>query len=198
MMADVETKNALEPVKPRATHPAWSLLLYVFLAATLCFVAYQIRLCVKGHPPAPPRMRDMGAADLRRAQTPQSQPWNPARAGQFSLSEANLTPLNQDPLGLPPPPGAKPISGYEQRPPGRLQQQRTYRCPGELETVKAYYLKRLGQDGFALSPEKPAGDSAGLTFTKDGNYGILHLRKTPGQVKMVEVRLTVISVVTSE
>jgi hypothetical protein len=198
MMADVDTKNALEPVKPHAPHPAWTLLLYVFLAATLCFVAYQIRLCVKGHPPAPPRMPDMGVADIRRPEPPQSQPWDPAQAGQSPLSEANLTPLNQDPLGLPPPPGAKPISGYEQRPPGRLYQQRTYKCPGDLETLKAYYVKWLGQEGFSLSPEKPAGDSVGLRFTKGGNYGILSLRKIPGQVKMVEIRLIVISVVTSE
>lgn len=198
MMTDVDTKNALEPVKPRASHPAWTLLLYIFLAATLCFVAYQIRLCVKGQPPAPPRLSDVGAVDLRQPASAQSQPWNPARPGGFSLSEANMAPLNAAPLGLAPPPGAQSLPGYEQRPPGRLQQQRTYKCPGDLETVKAYYVKRLGQDGFTLIPEKPAGDSVELTFTKGGDYGILSLRKTAGQVKMVEVRLIVISVVISE
>jgi hypothetical protein len=198
-MADDAPKNPIEPSKPRASHPALLLVLYAFLVAVICFVAYQVRLCVAGRPPTSPRQLNMGAGDFRRSSgPPQSQPWDPARASQSPLSMTNLTRLDKDPIGLAPPPGAKAISGYQQQPPGELQQQRTYDCPGDLETVKSYYVKLLGQEGFATTPGKAAADSVVLNFIKGVNYGILSLRKTPGQVKMVEIRLIVISVVTSD
>ncbi len=199
MITDVDTKNAVGSPKPRGSRPALTLLLYVFLLATLCFVAYQVRLCVERRSPKPPLPLNTGVADFRRLpKPPQSQPWNPARPGQSALSSVNLTPLDKDPSGLAPPPGAKAISGFEQRPPGQLQQQRAYECPGDLETVKSYYVKLLGREGFALIPGKAVNDAEETSFIKGANFGILSLRKIPGQVKMVGIRLTVISVVTSE
>ena len=199
MMADAETKNTVEPSKPRASHPAWLATLYIFLVAVLCFVAYQVRLCVAGRPNTPARHFNTGAADPHRpSEQPSSQPWDPTRASQSPLSVTNMTPLDKDPSGLVPPPGAKAISGYQQQPPGEVQQQRTYECPGDLETVKSYYVKLLGREGFTMTPGKPAADSVVLNFIKGVNYGILSLRKNPGQVKMVEIRLIVISVVVSD
>ena len=200
MITDVDTKNAAGPSKPRASRPVLSLALYVFLLVTLCFVAYEVRLCMARRSPAPPRrINNTGAADFRHSrQPPQSQSWDPARAGQSALAGTNLTPLDKDPSGLAPPPGAKAGLGFQEQLPGQLEQQRAYECPGDLDAVKAYYAKLLGREGFALNPAKAAGDSVELTFGKGVKYGILSLRKIPGQVKMVKVQLIVISVVTSE
>jgi hypothetical protein len=209
-MTEPQPPPADQPKKPRQRLPLVTALLYLFLLATVCFVGYQVRLCVIGTstaarmPQAP--VVDTGALKNPKPlyTPPQSQPGNMGGLVETQPAiEANITTIGSDPGGFAPPAGAKAIVGYEQQSPGQVQQQMEYQYPGELEAAKEHYVNLFKKEGFAVIPERPdpkapprdPQDSVNLNFTKDLLHVSLALRKLPGQVKMVRILIVTTNVV---
>jgi hypothetical protein len=210
-MTDPQTPTNAPPAKPRERIRVATLVLYAFLLATICFVAYQVRLCVVRQS-APSRSTvmkvDVGARDVGQPFAPTTQSQPVSISGLVDTQPAfgdSLTVLKSDPGGFVPPAGAKTISdsGYEQRSPGQVQQQMEYQYPGELAAAKDHYVNLLTKAGYADIPERidpkhpPRNprDAVDLNFTKDLTHVSLVLRKAPGQVKMVRILIVTTNVV---
>lgn len=199
------------PAKPKPGMRKAVLLLYVFLMAAVCFVAYQVRLCVTSanQPTRPARPGglplNVGAAPMHEPPDTMPEGSGPADAGgplptQPSLG-ANMTELEGDPADIAPPAGAKPLAGYEQTSPGQVQQQREYLWQGDLKAANEYYLKTLAAAGFQLVAQPtsrnapPPEDRIVQNFTRDLMHMILVLRKEGSEGKMVRILIVTTNVV---
>jgi len=116
--------------------------------------------------------------------------------GEHPLAGLGIAPLQGDPGGIPPPPGAVRRTGLQRRADRQLQQQAIYECDSTVDTVADHYKRVLRSDGFELLTEDVAAgsDRTVLVFwrQKDPARAILLLRNAPGKAKIVRVALTVL------
>ena len=137
----------------------------------------------------PPRARTRPAAWLhtRPADTTQSQP---ASDLTDPWEDLDVQPLQEDPVGFPPPPGANGLRAYRV-PDGSIVAR--YGCLGTPQAAAEHYRKALAEAGYRL-----LDDSAGeegwryLKFDLQGKRTIVALRPNLEDAKIVDIVVTLV------
>jgi len=121
------------------------------------------------------------------------------------LAQIGAEPLEGDPGGIAPPPGAirgigvrRTMGGAPDRDGRRgaaawVVEQAGYQCPGGVEAAAAHYVERLGERGHRLVADRAAASGRQLLFqAPGGERAYVRLRKLDEQRKMVRVTLSLI------